>query len=119
MKTLKTNCWTENGKYTIDGYDFFDTLEELEEDLYWQMLWTRDEAYKDENGEWRRDYETGENKLLSILNELFGKIETITEDELAFRMSLLGEREGHLIEDRYLTQDEILDIEARWSFYHK
>ena len=40
----------ENGKYTIDGYDFFDTLAELEADIDWQQLWITGKALKDENG---------------------------------------------------------------------
>ena len=41
----------EEGKYTFDeGYDRFDTLEELEEDIDWQLLWVDGKAYKDMNG---------------------------------------------------------------------
>jgi len=106
----------EDGKYTWgDCYDSFDTLEEMEEDIYWSELWAKGEAYRDENGEWRRDYEIGEDKLLSILNELFGGNEILTEEELASRIQLLGERENHLIADKFLTADEILEIEERWG----
>lgn len=54
MKTRQgIEYWIENGKYTIDGYDFFDTLDELETDVDWQLLWTESKAYKDCNG-WHR-----------------------------------------------------------------
>lgn len=44
------NYWIDNGKYTVDGYDFFDTLDELEADIDWQQLWAAGKARKDENG---------------------------------------------------------------------
>ena len=44
------NYWIDNGKYTVDGYDFFDTLDELEADIDWQQLWVAGKAHKDENG---------------------------------------------------------------------
>lgn len=117
MKTTRNgyNYFVEDGKFSIDGYDFFDTLEALEDDIDWQVLWIDGKAYRDENGEWRRSYEIGENKLLSILDELFGNVGSLTDEEFNFRAALLGERESHLIADRYLTQDEILEIEERWS----
>ena len=43
----------EGGRFTIDGYDFFDTLEALEADLDWQNEWARGRAMKDGNG-WHR-----------------------------------------------------------------
>lgn len=42
-----------NGKYTIDGYDFFDTLGELENDCDWQLAWAEGKAFKDHTG-WHR-----------------------------------------------------------------
>lgn len=42
--------WITDGKYTIDGYDYFDTLAELEADIEWQRLWIEGKARKDENG---------------------------------------------------------------------
>lgn len=43
----------EKGKFTIDGYDLFDTLEELEADVDWQLLWIQGKAQKIGN-EWER-----------------------------------------------------------------
>ena len=42
-----------DGKYTIDGYDFFWTLEELQEEIEWQRLWIDGKAFHDEQG-WHR-----------------------------------------------------------------
>ena len=39
-----------DGKYTIDGYDFFESLAELENDIEWQSLWIAGKAIKGENG---------------------------------------------------------------------
>ena len=51
MKTRQgIEYWIENGKYTIDGYDFFDTLAELETDVDWQLESISGKAYKDCNG---------------------------------------------------------------------
>ena len=51
MKTRNgINYFIEDGKYTIDGYDFFDSLAELEADVDWQLLWVAGKARKDENG---------------------------------------------------------------------
>ena len=36
MKTKQGfTYWMQDGKYTVDGYDLFDTLEELEADCDW------------------------------------------------------------------------------------
>lgn len=107
--------FVEDGKYMWgDCYDSFDSLEEMEEDIYWSELWALCQAHR-ENGEWRFNYEIGEAKLLSILDELFGGNDTISEEELSTRLQLLGERECHLIADKFLTADEILEIEERWG----
>lgn len=54
MKTRQNiTYFIENGKFTVDGYDLFDTLEELEADLDWQLLWIEGKAQK-VNGEWER-----------------------------------------------------------------
>lgn len=51
MKTRQgIEYWIDGGKFTIDGYDFFDTLAELETDIDWQQLWIVGKAYKDESG---------------------------------------------------------------------
>lgn len=52
MKTPITGIhyWTEDGKYTIDGYDFFDTMEELETSIYWQRLWIDGKAMMTDTG---------------------------------------------------------------------
>lgn len=47
---MNLNYWMENGKYTIDGYDWFNTLDELAADVEWQQKWIAGRAYKDENG---------------------------------------------------------------------
>lgn len=54
MKTRQgIEYWIENGKYTIDGYDLFDSLEELEADVDWQLESIEGRAYKDAFG-WHR-----------------------------------------------------------------
>lgn len=45
--------YMENGKYTVDGYDLFDTIEELEADLDWELECIEGRAYKDLSG-WHR-----------------------------------------------------------------
>ncbi len=44
--------WKENGKYTIDGYEFFNTLAGLKLHIYWSKLWIEGKAYRNENGDW-------------------------------------------------------------------
>ena len=44
--------WMEDGKYTIDGYDFFDTMEDLETNIYWTRLWIDGKAYREADGRW-------------------------------------------------------------------
>lgn len=54
MKTRQNiTYFIENGKFTVDGYDLFDTLEELETDVDWQLLWFDGKAQKI-NGKWER-----------------------------------------------------------------
>ena len=54
MKTRQgVTYFIEKGKFTIDGYDLFDTLEELEADVDWQLLWVQGKARKIGN-EWER-----------------------------------------------------------------
>lgn len=54
MKTKQGfTYWMQGGKYTVDGYDLFDTLEELEADCDWQLAWADGKAFKDETG-WHR-----------------------------------------------------------------
>ena len=51
MKTLNgCEYWMDGGKYTIDGYDFFDSLAELEADMEWQRLWIEGKAVKGASG---------------------------------------------------------------------
>lgn len=57
-------------------------------------------------------YEIGKLRLLNLLDDLFGKI--LTEEEFAFHDKVLAEMENWLMIDGYLTQDEILEIEAGW-----
>ena len=53
MKTRQGyGYFIEDGKYSIDGYEFFDTLEELEADIDWQVLWCAGKAHKDNDGKW-------------------------------------------------------------------
>ena len=47
-----------NGKYTLDGYDYFKTLEDLEAEIEWQLLWVDGGAYCDGDG-WH--YVDGDN----------------------------------------------------------
>ena len=57
-------------------------------------------------------YEIGKLRLLNLLDDLFGKI--LTEEEFTFHDKVLAEMENWLMIDGYLTQDEILEIEAGW-----
>ena len=51
MKTKQgIEFWMENGKYTVDGYDLFETLEDLEADVEWQLKWVAGEACKGADG---------------------------------------------------------------------
>lgn len=114
MKTRQGySYYMEDGKYTIDSYDFFDTLEDLENDLDWQILWTCGEAYKLPDGTWRREESIGKAKLLNLLDDLFGKV--LTAAEFTFRSKVLEEQEYYLIADRYLTRNEITEIVREWA----
>lgn len=54
MKTRQgIEYYLDNGKYTVDGYDLFDTLEELEDDLDWELECIEGRAFKDNRG-WHR-----------------------------------------------------------------
>ncbi len=54
MKTRQgIEYWTVNDQYTIDGYDYFNTLSELEEDIDWQIESIHGRAFKDCAG-WHR-----------------------------------------------------------------
>lgn len=57
-------------------------------------------------------YEIGKQRLLNLLDDLFGKI--LTDEEFIFHSKVLGEMENWLMVDGYLTQDEILEIEEGW-----
>ena len=103
--------WIQDGKYIYD-YDLFDTLEELEEDLDWSILWTENKAYKPD-GEWRFVPEIGKAKLLSLLDDLFGK--PLTAEEFATRSAVLAEQECWMIADKFLTREEITEIVKEWA----
>ena len=113
--TLRTwqgyEYWIQDGKYIYD-YDLFDTLEELEEDLDWSILWTENKAYKPD-GEWRFVPEIGKAKLLSLLDDLFGK--PLTAEEFATRSAVLAEQECWMIADKFLTREEITEIVKEWA----
>ena len=113
--TLRTRqgyeYWIQDGKYIYD-YDLFDTLEELEEDLDWSILWTENKAYKPD-GEWRFVPEIGKEKLLSLLDDLFGK--PLTAEEFATRSAVLAEQECWMIADKFLTREEITEIVKEWA----
>ncbi len=113
--TLRTRqgyeYWIQDGKYIYD-YDLFDTLEELEEDLDWSILWTENKAYKPD-GEWRFVPEIGKAKLLSLLDDLFGK--PLTAEEFATRSAVLAEQECWMIADKVLTREEITEIVKEWA----
>ncbi len=57
----------------------------------------------------------GEKKLLGILEDLFGDVSSLTEDEFNLHLQVLGEQECWLIHDGFLTEDEILRIEEGWT----
>ena len=113
--TLRTRqgyeYWIQDGKYIYD-YDLFDTLEELEEDLDWSILWTENKAYKPD-GEWRFVPEIGKAKLLSLLDDLFGK--PLTAEEFVIRSAVLAEQECWMIADKFLTREEITEIVKEWA----
>ena len=113
--TLRTRqgyeYWIQDGKYIYD-YDLFDTLEELEEDLDWSILWTENKAYKPD-GEWRFVPEIGKAKLLSLLDDLYGK--PLTAEEFATRSAVLAEQECWMIADKFLTREEITEIVKEWA----
>ena len=113
--TLRTRqgyeYWIQDGKYIYD-YDLFDTLEELEEDLDWSILWTENKAYKPD-GEWRFVPEIGKAKLLSLLDDLFGK--PLPAEEFATRSAVLAEQECWMIADKFLTREEITEIVKEWA----
>ena len=113
--TLRTRqgyeYWIQDGKYIYD-YDLFDTLEELEEDLDWSILWTENKAYKPD-GEWRFVPEIGKAKLLSLLDDLFGK--PLTAEEFNTRRAVLEEQECWMIVDKYLTREEITETIREWA----
>ena len=113
--TLRTRqgyeYWIQDGKYIYD-YDLFDTLEELEEDIDWSILWTENKAYKPD-GEWRFVPEIGKAKLLSLLDDLFGK--PLTAEEFATRSAVLAEQECWMIADKFLTREEITEIVKEWA----
>ena len=113
--TLRTRqgyeYWIQDGKYIYD-YDLFDTLEELEEDIDWSILWTENKAYKPD-GEWRYVPEIGKAKLLSLLDDLFGK--PLTAEEFATRSAVLAEQECWMIADKFLTREEITEIVKEWA----
>lgn len=48
----KIPYWVENGKLTIDGYCFYNSMFELEKEIAWEIKWSNCEASKDENGNW-------------------------------------------------------------------
>lgn len=51
MKTRQNIAYSiENGKFTVDGYDFFDSLADLEADIDWQLLWIDGKAHMTESG---------------------------------------------------------------------
>lgn len=53
MKTRQgIRYWTQGGRYTTDGYDFFSTLSELEDEIDWQIAWSMGKAKKTPDG-WR------------------------------------------------------------------
>ena len=58
-------------------------------------------------------YEHGKAKLLSLLDDLFGK--SLSNAEFIFRQQVLGEQECWMMADGILTQDEILEIEEGWT----
>ena len=106
----------QDGKYIYDGYEFFDSLEEMEEEIDWALEWIDGRAARDNNGEWRRL--GGEEKLCGILDDLFGG-DALTDEEFAFRQQVLAEQECWLIADKYLTEAEILRIEESWTASRK
>ena len=57
-------------------------------------------------------YENGKAKLLSLLDDLFGK--PLSDAEFTFRQQVLGEQECWMMADGILTQAEILEIEEGW-----
>lgn len=49
----KISGWLDENGYTIDGYDYFPTMEELETHIFWSRLWIDGKAYRStETGCW-------------------------------------------------------------------
>lgn len=42
--------WIDENGFTVDGYDYFPTVEALELNIYWTRLWIDGNAYRDADG---------------------------------------------------------------------
>ena len=111
MKTINGIEYSvENGKYTIDGYDYFDTLGELEADIEWQLDWINGEAYKGEDGWVSLVEEPGET-----VEDLFKAVAEVTCEIYvfdSFTEKFLGMADGYKAFRKWMPGAEILDVEV-------
>ena len=116
MKTRQGfEYYVEDGKFVYgDCYDQYDSLEELEAAIDWDIKWANNEAHKDvETGEWKlTEYGKSVARLMNLLEDLFGK--PLTHEEWNFHDDVLYEREQDMIEDGFLTKKQINEIEDRF-----
>lgn len=59
------------------------------------------------------NYEDRRAHLFNLLDSLFGK--PLTDDEFIFHDQVLGELEGHMVEDGQLTWEQIVEIHEAWG----
>lgn len=59
------------------------------------------------------NYENRRAHLMNLLDSLFGK--PLTDDEFSFHDQVLGELEGHMVEDGQLTWEQIVEIHEAWG----
>lgn len=58
-------------------------------------------------------YEMNRAHLINLLDDLFGK--PLTENEFNFHLQVIGELEGHMVDDGRLTWAEIMEIHETWT----
>ena len=118
MKTRQGYTYfIEDGKYTIDGYDFFDTLEALEEDLDWQILWAEGKAFKSADGKWQlteeaRLAEEARNKAhyFNIMDSLLSGRKWANDSLYDQANSILAEIAKCMVADGRLTWKQIHEV---------
>lgn len=59
------------------------------------------------------NYEDRRAHLMNLLDSLFGK--PLSDEEFIFHDRVLGELEGHMVEDGQLTWAQIIEIHEQWT----